>query len=163
MGFFVWLAGIVAGVIASILVDRAVKAIMKDPKWTRYIILGLVFMLTFIGVALVASPKARDIARAIIKADGCYFSNITAPDGATKEIDAPYYQIPLATPITWEPNNCIMVVQSYQQHVFQRERKGQRSNKIAVNDVVFTGITELKIFREGFYTESDKIWIEVVP
>jgi len=56
-----------------------------------------------------------------------------------------------------------MVVQSYENNVLDTEKKGQRSGMIAIQDVAYTGNYEIKIFREGFETESSNIWIEVAP
>jgi hypothetical protein len=56
-----------------------------------------------------------------------------------------------------------MVVQAYQSNVLLEEKKGQRSSKITIQEVGRAGVTEIKIFRDGFETTSSNIWIEVVP
>jgi hypothetical protein len=96
----------------------------------------------------------------------CFFNaHLTNPKGAELEIDAKLYDVPLDTQITWEPNSCVMVVQGYQEHDLVKELDSQETGEPTVRQATFstTGETELKIFREGFETPSNSIWIRVVP
>jgi hypothetical protein len=167
MELFVWLIGLIIAAVVSYFVNELLEKFIRDPKRRyRYGIVAVVFLLAFITVALLASAKARDTARALLASSDdrrCYFSRIATPEGSATEKDAPAFRVPFDTPISWEPKNCILVVQSYQNNVLLEEKKGQRSNEVTVQEVGRTGVTEIKIFRDGFETASSNTWIDVVP
>jgi predicted cation transporter len=78
MELFVWLIGVVVAAVVSYFVNELLVRLIKNPKRIyRYGIVVGAFVLAFIAVALVASPKTRDTARAILANSDdrrCYFN-----------------------------------------------------------------------------------------
>jgi hypothetical protein len=165
MSILTALLGVIVAAVISYVIDEILKKIINAPN-RRFIIDGIVFVIALAVFALVAFPKARDYARLIVASPDdrrCYFSEIVKPEGATTQKDAVAFDTPKSTPIEWEPNNCVMVIQSYQDTVLAEESKMQRSGKALVEQFTSEGVTEIKIFRDGFQTESSSIWINVTP
>ena len=165
MNILTALLGIIVAAVISYVVNEILKKIISAPN-RRFIFDSVVFLVALIIFSLVAFPKARDYAHLIVASSDdrrCYSSKIVKPAGAATPKDAIAFDTPMSTAIQWEPNNCIMVVQSYQNAVLTKELKGQRSENVIVEQVSSTGVTEIKIFREGFQTESSSIWVNVTP
>jgi len=165
MNILTAILGIIVAAAISYVVDEILKKIINAPN-RRFIIDIVVFLIALGIFALVAFPKARDYAHLIVASPDdrrCYFSKIVKPEGAATKKDANAFDTPVNTPIQWEPNNCIMVVQSYQNAVLIKELKEQRSEKVIIEQVSSTGLTEIKIFREGFQTESSSVWVNLTP
>ena len=117
-----------------------------------------------LSVSLLASPWGRDIVHLITTNSDdrrCFRSIILTPVGAKTEKDAPLHEIPLDTPISWEPSRCVMDIECYGDKTLLEKSKGQISGKATVRQACqgHAGTVEVKIFREGFETPSSNVWI----
>jgi hypothetical protein len=168
MNLILWIGNVFVSAVAAYLVDIALRK--PVPQRWRYVAAIGVFLAVFFTIAYIASARVRDVTKALFFTNTtdrhCFFdTKITGPEGAELRVDAEGHDIPLDTQIAWEPNSCIMVVQAYQGNDLVEDLEKQESGEATVRHVTLgrTGETELKIFREGFETPSNSIWVNVIP
>lgn len=93
--------------------------------------------------------------------DTCFYANIVSPQGTHSEPDAPSFPVSNNVEVSWEPSECVMIVQYYQNN----ELKGEDQSVVSGTEINIgapgSGKTEIKIWREGFEDQSDSIWVWV--
>lgn len=91
----------------------------------------------------------------------CNTAKIRSPEGAKSMEDAIRCEVENEVEITWEPSNCIMVVQSYEvdnPDPIEEYRDVTSGTKLKIGEPG-SGLTEIKIWVEGFSVPSDNIWV----
>ncbi|MFQ5613125.1 MAG: sugar-binding protein, partial [Anaerolineae bacterium] len=93
--------------------------------------------------------------------DACFDAKIVSPAGSNDKNTAAGFPVTHTVTISWEPPECVMIVQSYQNNELKRDYRPVTSGTdINIGDPG-SGETEIKIWREGFTEQSDNIWVWV--
>lgn len=168
MSFFLWILGVIVGAIVSFYVEQILEKFGKIRFSIRLFTSFAAFILVLFLFLLYGSFRARDVARAWLLSNStdrhCFFdTKILTPKGANLENDAALYEVRLDTKITWDPDNCVMVVQAYKDGTLLNELKGQKSGDATIVQATEgrIGVIEIKLFRTGFLTSSNNVWVKV--
>lgn len=164
-----WVIGIILSVVVQYFVEKWLRPLIE--KWRRYIISIGVAVIFFVVFAYFVFPYVQDVFKAVVSSptdQRCFFdSEIYSPAGASDETTASLerYEFSLNTKVSWEPNDCVMVVQAYQGNTMLAEFKDQETDEVTIQQVTEgrTGVVEIKIFRKGFKTSTSNVWITVLP
>ena len=162
IGGIALLAGIFGGIRAK---DITVSAL---PRSIRIISSLLGVMLIGVSVFLSLPKSMQSMASTQTPSplptstpDPCFSARIQSPQGAHDKKDAAAYPVSNNIKITWEPTNCVMIVQYYQKqelrHTYENVVSGSEINIGEAG----SGETEIKIWREGYEDPTESIWVWV--
>jgi hypothetical protein len=96
--------------------------------------------------------------------DPCFSAKIISPSGdrSTNGDQAERYGVEATSiAVTWEPPECTMIIQCYQNFKPEPELDTGEVKSGHTIHIEGSGKTEIKIWRKGFSTQSDAIWIWV--
>ena len=124
--------------------------------WQTIIAFGLVLNLLLVACGPFPSQPPDD---------PCLSAKIVSPRGAEWDKDAshPDYRVTSEIAISWQPDSCVMTVQSYQKKMPKpiHEYKGVVSGtKLKIGNPS-SGVTEIKLWREGFNDPAHSIWVMI--
>jgi hypothetical protein len=96
--------------------------------------------------------------------DPCFSAKIISPGGdrSANGDQAEQYSIErTGVPIKWDPPECTMIIQYYQNYKPRPELDTGEVKSGHTIHMKGSGKTEIKIWRKGFSTQSDAIWVWV--
>jgi hypothetical protein len=104
--------------------------------------------------------QSVDTARkSIFLSNTCFDAKIISPSGTDDKNTAAGFPITNTVTISWEPPECVMIVQSYQNNELKSDYRPVTSGTdINIGDPG-SGETEIKIWSEGATEPSDSIWV----
>ena len=106
--------------------------------------------------------QSVDTARkSIFLSDPCFKAKIISPSGTDDKNIAAGFPVTNMITISWEPSECVMIVQSYQNNELKTDYRPVTSGTdINIGDPG-SGEMEIKIWSEGSPEPSDSIWVWV--
>lgn len=108
------------------------------------------------------TTSATTMTPQLASGDPCLRARIVAPRVTRMRADARNAASPRQAKISWEPADCVMVVQYYQRNELRGEWKQQPSGSILDIGPPLFGETELKIWREPpgvLVDENAWVWV----
>jgi hypothetical protein len=94
-----------------------------------------------------------------LEEEPCSRVQITMPQGTKNKQDAGKFPVSNQVVVTWEPADCVMIVQFYQNNEVQQEYKNVVSGTELDIGEPGSGETEIKLWREGFTQPSNSTWV----
>jgi hypothetical protein len=91
----------------------------------------------------------------------CTHAQITSPQGAESYEDAPNFHISNRVTVSWQPADCVLIVQYYQEETLRGEYRDMRSDTEINLGVAGSGATEIKIWKDGISNPIDTTWVWV--
>jgi hypothetical protein len=122
-----------------------------------------IIIITSFTLSLLLTACGSVLPQATPDDEPCFNVKITLPSGGKGEPDAALSKnhISNETEITWDMPECAMTVQSYQKGRLILDKKGVESGAVLKFGGPGSGVTEIKLWREGLDTPSDSIWVTI--
>ena len=90
------------------------------------------------------------------KSDSCSLAKIVSPEGSPDKVQAIRYVVPKIFRIFWNPSDCIMDVEYWNNSFHEKFINKASGNEI---NIPHSGITQLKIWHDN--TISHEVWVSV--
>ncbi|MCB0143855.1 MAG: AAA-like domain-containing protein [Caldilineaceae bacterium] len=99
--------------------------------------------------------------RQIVLSNECESAYFVSPQGTEHRHLASNFRVPDTIPISWEPADCPMIVQLYQDNKLTHQYSSVMSGTDVYIAEAGSGETEIKIWKSGSYLQADTMWLWV--
>jgi hypothetical protein len=144
---------------------KAKIGVGPQPSGTEFRIIALLMNRTQVPTTMqpyTTLPPSITLSGSIrLVCDTCFYVEIVSPQGTHIRENAPSFPVSNTVEISWEPSECVMIVQYYRNDRLEDEYKSVTSGTEINVGAPSSGETEIKIWREGFEEQTDNIWVWV--